>query len=500
MTTRARSVTAEQLVDALKRRGTALPSEIGRFIVLEVCASLIDHGPGVVTLSAIQIGEDGSIVVGRIPPSGDEAAARALHRVLAALLVMSGPALPESTLRLVEHGPARGVWTLAALHDELEASLVPLNRNASRRVLARFLRETSWAPREPARAVEDVRFRQLDSELSALLGEPQPARPPVSPARSAFGLEDATTPGHAPGAAGPQAGRGEEEVAFFDSIQPPSGRESTAKTVVDPVPSARANPPRSRAGGPPPGLDATLREEPALDSPRSSRGWLLGLLLIVLSAVLVGAVWWLRPELVERAQQPLPDSGAGGVLVVENSPPAGDLVVRVDEPRAQVLRLVGRGPVTVEHLPLGVAHEFVAVAEGLSPTRVLVPKDAQWESGPDGPQYEIAMQLGRDARRGELALGESLLPQDVGRPQGALGSIRIVTTPRGAKVYQLVGFAPEARIENVPRDASQELLVYKEGYEPEKRVVSPADFADQAGRTVAEIRVALSPKADKGGR
>lgn len=104
------------------------------------------------------------------------------------------------------------------------------------------------------------------------------------------------------------------------------------------------------------------------------------------------------------------------------------------------------------------------------------------------------MQAGAALKPGDaIDLGDSLLPGDVGTARAELGSVRIVTTPRGARVFQLIGFAPEARIENLPPGATEELLIWKRGYEPVQRIVAPGDFVQEGGRRKAQLDVTLSP-------
>jgi hypothetical protein len=218
-----------------------------------------------------------------------------------------------------------------------------------------------------------------------------------------------------------------------------------------------------------------------------------GGILLALSIAIVIATVQLRPELLGRLLHGDPEPVLKEPAVIVKRPAAGDLVVRVATERAQILRFVGRGPVTVPHLPIGIAHEFVGVSDTASPARLLVPKEAEWEGTPDGPRYEAAMQLGSAGTPGSAELGETLLPQDVGTPSEKLGSVRIVTTPRGAKVYQVIGFAPEARVEALPLESTQELLIYRKGYASELRVIAPSDYADRDGKKVAELQLTLTP-------
>jgi hypothetical protein len=176
-------------------------------------------------------------------------------------------------------------------------------------------------------------------------------------------------------------------------------------------------------------------------------------------------------------------------------PAVGDLVITSQPGRAQVLLLIGPGPALATDLPLGVAQEFVAIADGYAPARAVVPADAAWEDASGQPRYELAIQADRAKNPAqEQQLGATLLPRDVGTPQARLGSVRVVTTPRGAKVYQLIGFTPDVRVENLPLDQSYELLIYLEGRAPVIRHVAAADFHEQHGKRSAEVSVDFDAK------
>jgi hypothetical protein len=489
---RPAGVTAEELVNALKRRRAALPAEIGSFVVLEAVEALLVRGPELLGLDGIHISDEGSVF---LPPGtrcAEADAALALHRLLTTILVAAGPAPPPALMRLLEKGPSDGNWTLAGLRDDLEASLVPLNRGASRRVLARFVRETGWAERA---APPKPTFGELDSELSSLLGVEQP-RGPIPSLRER--LRDAEILQSEP----PPARRQEEldDVRFFESVRPPF-KPTGAKTVVDAAPpdarAARDVPQERRPSLRPVPSDAPPRRDSLLDlsAPHKRRALWAGGALVALSVLVLVVVLKLRPDIETRLAKP-PASMEGAEArpkVIVKRPPGGDLVVRVATERAQILRLVGRGPVSVEHLPLGVAHEFVAIADGLAPARLLIPPNAEWDTTPDGRRYEAAMQLGTPTPDGTpLELGETLLPQDVGSPSTTLGTVRIVTTPRGAKVYQVIGFAPEAVVEQLPVEASQEILIYRQGFAPELRQIGPSDYVEAGDRKRAEVDVVLS--------
>ena len=509
------SVTADELVSALDRHDGSLPAEIGTFIVLEGCESMLQAGPRELTgLSSVRISEQGVVSLSGAA-CNDETAARGLHRCLATLLLAAGPSLPPALSRLAEQGPRGGGFSLRALHDELEAALVPLNRNASRRVLSRFAREAAHAPLDPA---------DVDAALNSLIGARN------LPANDAPGSGDqvggdsarsssirSSAPDERQGDLFDGLDMGGEESHYLEAAARPSRErpsDENANRTVRPStrpPSSRAPEGPLRPLAPPSANTSAARERDGLRSLRllsdepgfessggSSRKLILGFGLIALAVLGVSAaVAWRTARPVEPAPVALPSER------VPVSPRGGDLAVHVSAPNAQVLRFVGRAPVTIERLPVGVAHEFVATADGFRPSRVLLAADADWEATAEGARYELALQLDplrdeRDERATEqLELGPSRLASQVGGQPSRLGSVRVVATPRGARVYQLVGFSPDAKVQDVPLAEPQELLIYREGYVPVVRVLQASDFKPQGERRVATVDVTLSKREPK---
>jgi hypothetical protein len=170
----------------------------------------------------------------------------------------------------------------------------------------------------------------------------------------------------------------------------------------------------------------------------------------------------------------------------------GTLHVTSTPDRAQVLMLVGTGPALIKDLPVGVAHEFVAIADGLSPARGLVPAGASWPLEAGSPRYELAVQL-NDAPGGGFDLGPSRMTQP-GSPKGTLGSVRVVTSPPGARVYQLIGFTPDVSVENLPVDVPVELLIYVPGYALQRASVGAGDWLPSGGGLAATVDVKLGKK------
>jgi hypothetical protein len=163
-----------------------------------------------------------------------------------------------------------------------------------------------------------------------------------------------------------------------------------------------------------------------------------------------------------------------------------------------VFLFAGRGPAIVEKLPVGVAHELLAIAEGRAPTRALVPADAAWEDTPEGPRYELAMQTGEDAvEPAAWDFGPTRLPSGPGTPSAERGNVRVVTSPPGARVYQLVGFTPNARVDNLRLGEDLEVLVYLPGYAVERLTVDREMFVDAGGKWVAQVDAILKPLPKK---
>lgn len=422
-------VYADELLRTLQLRSIPLPSEIAAFITLEVCEGLLTR-PAAIGTRDLRINEQGGVLFPEVPRAVSEAAAvDALLGLLSELLVCAGPAVPSTLLGLLERGAHDPERTLAGLASELGSSLVPLNRGATRRVIARLVREA----RKPAAATAPSALQpsatELDAQLDALL----------------------------------------------------SGAPESAAQM--PLPTSRR--PRER-----PRYERDLL--PENQGSRSNLGLWIFALSTSAAVALLGLYFTFGPRepttALARISQP---TAATPPALTRTKPRYGDLTVQSQPSRAQVFLRIGTGPALATDLPLGVAQEFLALADGYAPARAVLPANASWDEVDGKPRYELAMQAAA-TREGAPALGPSLLPSDVGTPQGGrLGSVRIVTTPRGAAVYQLIGFTPDVRVENLELDRSYEVLIYTEGRPPVTQHLVPDAFQDQHGKRVAELHVDL---------
>lgn len=547
-------VSVEDLVALLKGRKARLPFEIGAFVALETCETLLD-GPASVGPADVRIADDGTVSVYAPPDSATGAdAARSVVAVLARLLIAAGPGVPPVLLHLVEHGPSDGRWDLNRLRDELEASLIPLNRAAARRVLSRLLREVQREPtRRSERPGRSAEPGDVDADLDDFLGPPssrpppprgEPAPPPpAAPVDEELDelLGDATSsppPPPEPRLSLPRGVSAQDTLRESD-VRPSSSLprgvagswprqpiESGPAAIVrgEPTPTADVDeeeleevatpeprrapaaapraPRRSPRAEPGPTTQPVARRKVELDGFEdlpTGRGrglrWLL-VAVVVLGGAGAG-VWFLRPDLVQSVVGSPVETPPSPAVAAPASGPVrpGDLVVRVTPERAQVLLFVGHGPAVARNLEVGVAHEFIAIAEGHAPTRAVVPAAATWPEVEGRRLYELAMQAGETPMALEdLALGDSRLTRDgMGTSSGQLGDVRVVTSPPRAKVYQLIGFGPVVRVRDLPTDEGHEILVWDDGHQVGRVVVGPSDWTGDGDRREAEVDVHLEP-------
>jgi hypothetical protein len=483
----------EQLVAALARKGIPLPYEIGTFLVLESCERLIGQPLVIIGAGEVWLSDEGEVMLAAGKPAPSEMhAARALVVLLGELLVRSAPGVPQMVLELVEHSSADDQLKLGALRDDLEATLVPLNRAATRRVLSRLLREAR-KERERGASMPAPDAGALDDELDALLGVPagvprveaaQEQRAP-EPQRSASRfdhddlgeqLEEAPTKKTAK--AKPRAPQIEQDE--------PSEAASRRAARAEP----RMSPPRDLAD-----------ELEIMGEQRSggSLGSRLAFGLLAITLCLAGAYFVLGKDGSRKLLGLSPEAPAASAEAVKSAPQPekpryGELRVSSSPARAQVLLLIGKAPAVVRGLPVGLAHELIAVSEGRSPARGIVPADAAWTEESGALQYELALQLNELKKGGYQDLGSTRLPQTAGTPTGASGNVRVITSPPGANVYQLIGFTPDVRVENLDVREPAELLVYLAGYEPQRVTLTEGTYKLEDGKLVADLEIALQSK------
>ncbi|HEY1957481.1 MAG TPA: hypothetical protein VGH28_17805 [Polyangiaceae bacterium] len=130
------SVTLEEIFTVVAQKRAPLTPELAGYLVLELAESAGNAGD--IDARSVYVSEEGSVAFVRGPqdPTGD--AERSLRRLLAKLLETAGASTP-ALAAVAKRKSGAGVLVMV---EELEASLIPVNRSAGKRALARLARET----------------------------------------------------------------------------------------------------------------------------------------------------------------------------------------------------------------------------------------------------------------------------------------------------------------------------------------------------------------------
>ncbi len=152
------SVTLDALASGLRRRGTPLASESALFLSLE-CAEFIAGAPHSLSLAKVTVDPEGRVDASRCDECSETLAVRSIGVIVKALC----EPLPATVREFVRRTEDGSILKVASATSELEALLVPLNRAAARRVVARLVREVAKDPPsdraptpEPSAAAGDV--------------------------------------------------------------------------------------------------------------------------------------------------------------------------------------------------------------------------------------------------------------------------------------------------------------------------------------------------------
>jgi len=134
------SVSLAEVTLAARARQAPLAAESAGHLVLAV-ADQVALAARVVRPEDVQLTEDGSVRLCAGEPT-DEAGAERQLRALLGELLQAASSLTPALVRSASRPPTA---SLASLVGELEAALIPVNRAAARRALARVSRETTRA-------------------------------------------------------------------------------------------------------------------------------------------------------------------------------------------------------------------------------------------------------------------------------------------------------------------------------------------------------------------
>lgn len=194
------SVTLRDVFLAVSYGDASLVGESAGYLILGAAdAALGDREQA--SLDSIAIDEEGSVRL-RGPKVDEDDAERALRQLLA--LLLKKVRIPSNNLqRVASRSEPRGLQGLVA---ELEAALVPVNRRAARRTLARLCREAKKsAARQHAFArVEEIEPQVVEPVSVAVEPSPEPAQVQMAPSPAPV---EVTTVSRAEQTVDPQARR-----------------------------------------------------------------------------------------------------------------------------------------------------------------------------------------------------------------------------------------------------------------------------------------------------
>lgn len=143
------SHTVSQILVAARRNPELVASETAAYMVLSLAEQSLS-GPRRVCAEHVLLHPGGAITVGDVDPCSNQENDARLRALLRDLLACSVPATVSEALTRVSVGQAEGP---VAVRAELQTALVPLNRGAARRALARLYRKLTEAGAELGVAV-----------------------------------------------------------------------------------------------------------------------------------------------------------------------------------------------------------------------------------------------------------------------------------------------------------------------------------------------------------
>lgn len=436
----------EELLATLRTRRRRLPFEIGAFLALQVVEASLDR-PRRADARTIVVREDGSVEIIDAMPCDEPTALRSIHGVLTALLAAAGEGVPSMLLALLEQPLDAEGATLLRFRDALEASLVPLNRSAAQRVLARTLRDLRRENSSEGR--QGQASHEADADLDALLeGKDAPVREaPVVIAP----LEDDARASRRPPAGG-SPGQPKRSI-FKDDV----GSEISELDE------------RAESGSLPLGVRVAL----------------VALVLAGVGALFVATRSSTSSTSPARRSEVTPAPAASAP-----APARGEILIEL-APEGTVARLrVGRVPTVVDDVPVGVAQELIALSDDGSVSRVLLPADTAYAERDGLPEHAVVIPAATEAGEAALAI-TGLRAEAMGVPSGARGRLLVSEGPSAARVYRTVGFSPLLRITDWPTERSAEFLVSAAGHTSQVVRVDASDFEGAGAERRARLRVTL---------
>ncbi|WP_394838313.1 hypothetical protein LVJ94_15530 [Pendulispora rubella] len=477
------SITLEEVFAVVSAKRVPLAPELAGYLALEI-AEGAGGAPGEVDPRQVYIGDEGTVALVRQKrnDAATDKAEESIRSLLQRLLEASGSQTPALDAAAKKEAGAG----IASLAQELEAALVPVNRAAGRRALARLAREvkrvTLGVGRNASIPPDAQQRRSIRGSQPSYPGQAgrttadgRKSRPrdEVDSLLSAFEVE------------GPRSdavvSRDLKEIAGLTPTPPPIHPASLPMPVPVPAPASAKTPAGTFPASTREPVSSTRASASApLSAPLSSRGQALtapgqgpgqrqaakriGIIVAAVAVLAVGAVvlaWILRSGSRTPATFPVEKAALEpGPSARPPRPCKATVIITDAPPRAELLVRAGQTPLEVPRMPVGARLEFVATGEGFAPKRAVIPARAAWDAGSGKPRYEMTIELEKSR-----AKSGAIDPWPPGEPgsevggHGAPGTVHIVSTPRSAEIWLLAGLGPEATIDQLACDSDVDILV-----------------------------------------
>jgi hypothetical protein len=253
-------------------------------------------------------------------------------------------------------------------------------------------------------------------------------------------------------------------------VQPASGRGRPVQTAFNSDAASAALGPNAKT---PP---STFSLPPAKAEPKGGKAGLAIVLLVLLLAA-AAAYWFLRVRDVRGGRE----LGTVGSVALAERLCLATVELSDGGEGSEILLRKGQGPLDVPQMPVKARIEFVVTAEGFAPKRAVVRADAVWDRKPnERPRLDVPVELA-NAKPGALLPWPAVEPGTGVGGEGESGIVHLVTSPRGADIWLLIGLGDQARFGPLPCDTDAEFMAAKG---TERRTVRAGkDALAIAGRT-----------------
>jgi hypothetical protein len=240
------SVSISEIIAGASLHEVPLAGECAGYLVLAAADQAVS-APRRIGPDEVKLHDDGTVRVEGARAAEEADSEADLRALLDALLLRASSATP-GLLRASRRSPGRGI---AALVREIETALIPVNRAAAHRALARLERETERArrtgkldvPKPPAIA------RREPEPVQAPPAPPvaSPAPPVASPVPPPVVVLTASEPPSAP-----EASLEEIPSLFAPAVEPVLALPAEMETRPEPIVVRRSAPPPAPTPSPPP--------------------------------------------------------------------------------------------------------------------------------------------------------------------------------------------------------------------------------------------------------